>query len=174
MEKFPSYYRLIKSYKGKGNIQVSDGRALACDFECGQNEDGDIIVGINIDPIHFAIFMRDLHTISRVSGYTSAGQFLEADIALWTQSKMSSSSEGSSTFAVAYANTLKVSNDDLKVPLNAIRAYLVNFEFILPFTWHFGSYDLAIRRVKEYDTSLDEMRATKRPKKTAELTISAE
>jgi hypothetical protein len=158
----PSYYRLIKSYEGKGNIHLSDGRTPDCDFECGQNEEGDIIVGLATDPSAvIEIFVADSTSIIRISGTTTTGQFLEA---------IPVGVHDPPAFLTAYAKTLRVG--DSVVPINAMKAYLVNLEFISPFSWRFGGYDFAIEGVKEYGESVSEMHATKRPKMTAELTIT--
>jgi hypothetical protein len=170
LEKLPSYYGLIKSYEGKGSIHLSDGTKLDCDFECGQNEEGDIIVGLNTDPSNYGVIGRGLDDskfISRVSGETSTGQWLEASIAGWTDFTLSSSA-----FLVCYAKDLTVGKEP-SVPPNALKSHLVNFKFVLPLSWHFRGYEITIKKVDGYDEIEKEMRATNRPKKTAELTVTS-
>jgi len=175
LEKLPSYYRLIKSYEGKGSIHLSDGSKIDCDFECGQNEEGDIIVGLNTDPSNFPVVwsvLDDSKVISHVSGNTSTGQFLEANISLWTHFSLSSDSERSSAFLIAYARDLTVGKEPT-VPLNALKSYLVNFEFVLPLGLRFRGFDITIKKVDGYEEIEREMKATKRPKMTAQLTVTS-
>ncbi len=173
MEKLPSYYRLIKSYEGKGSIHLSDGRKLDCDFECGQNEEGDIIVGLSTDPSGYAVIessFDDSNVKYHVSGNTSTGQFLEANISVWTHFTLGS--ERASVFLIGYARDLAVGKEPA-VPLNALKSYLVNFEFILPLSFRFRGFDITIKEIDGYEESKREMNATKRPKMTAQLTVTS-
>ena len=173
LEKLPSYYRLIRSYEGKGTIQLSDGRKLDCDFECGQNEEGKIIVGLNIDPSNTGVISEalaigdDPQIVSQVSGTISTGQFLKAKIAVWTHF-----SAGNSVFLICYARDLTVDKEPI-VPLNTLKSCLVNFKFTLPLSWRFRGYDVTIRKIDGYDEIEQEMEATNRPKRTAELTVTS-
>lgn len=171
MERIPIYYRLIKSYEGKGNIHLSDGGKLDCDFECGQNEEGDIIVGLSTELSNYAVIGLGLasNVISHVSGNTSTGQFLEANISQWIHSSLSS--ERSSAFLIAYARDLTVDKEPT-VPLNALKSYLVNFVFMLPLSLRFRDFDITIKKIDGYEEREREMKATKRPKMTAELTVT--
>jgi hypothetical protein len=172
LEKLPSYYRFIKLYEGKGSIHLSDGSTLDCDFECGQNEEGDIIVysrinSSNYDPI-MELWFGGLE-VSHVSGHTVSGQRIQANITLCTSS--SPASKNSPAFLLCYAKDLAVG--ELIVPPTELRFYLVNFMFTKPLSWRFRGYNVTIKKVDGYDEIEQEMKATNRPKRTAELMLTS-
>jgi hypothetical protein len=172
LEKLPSYYRIIKSYEGKGNLHLSDGRKLDCDFECGQNEAGDIIVYSSINSTNSDLIMEvwfDGLEISHMSGHTVSGQRIQANLTQCISSSLGS--KNSPAFLVFNAKDLTVG--ELAAPLNALNAHLVNFKFILPLSCHFRGYDVIIKKTEGYAEKELEMDATNRPKMTAELTVTS-
>jgi hypothetical protein len=123
------------------------------------------------DPALFPLVI-DLESVAYVSGTTLAGQHFKAEIAAPGPAEFLSDSKGFSGFFTFYAKDLTVGNV-LTTPVRALKFYLVNFEFMFPLKLHFGSYDIMMSQVDGYQDAEKEMKATKRPKITAELTITS-
>jgi hypothetical protein len=167
------YHRFIKSYKCRGSIYLSDRQHFDCDFECGQTEEGDIIVLLGFCELDSMFrFWGGLDSALFVSGYTHDGQHVRANIAVSGSIKISSDLNGISNEFEFHARDLTV--DEIKpTPITALKFYIVNFKFIKPLKWHLGGYNVAVEKVSGYAQAEEEMRATKRPKMTTELTITS-
>jgi hypothetical protein len=142
---------------------VGKTQSFDCDFVCGQNEEGDIVVRLqSVDPAFNEVFFDDLASVVYVSGYTSDGQYVNADISL---------------AGLPYAQTLTrinmLAEFQARRKFYKLKCYIVNFEFFRPFNWHFGGYDISVTKVTGYKQATEEMRSTKKPKVTAELAITS-
>lgn len=168
-----NYHQFVKSYQCRGSVYLSNRRHFDCDFLCGQTEEGDIIVRLHEINLAFLPSIINYDSVEFVSGYSSDGQYIRANITLSGPAKLSSDSNGGFSGSVEfYARELIVGNA-LSTPLVALKFYVVNFEFVSQLKWRLGVYDVAVKRHDKYQEAEEEMRATKRPKMTAELTITS-
>lgn len=172
LQNYHSFYRFIRSYRGTGHISLSSGKQIDCEFQCGQTEEGDIIV-CSHQIVRFLPFIIDGEfdgkSEVRLLGNTSSGQRISANITLFLHLE-SSSEPSSKQFVSFYATDLTVIEAS-SAPLYALTYYLVNFEFACPLNWHFAGHEFTIRKIGDYDEAEREMEATKRAKITAKLEI---
>ena len=137
-------------------------RSFDSGFVCGQTEDGRLIVDVESDLALTEVFFDDLESVVDVAGCTHDEQFVRAKI---------------SVAGLPYAQTLTRSNMraefQARLKFYKLKFYIVNFEFFHPFQWHFDGYDISLTKVAGYAEAEEEMRATKKPKLTAELTITS-
>jgi len=170
LQKYHSFYRFIRSYQGTGHIDLESGKRIDCDFECGQTEEGEIIVCSHQYQRFLPVVITGEiggRSESRLSGFTSNGQSISANITLLLHL------EGSSNpFVSFYARDLMVG--DSNASLQTLKYYLVNLEFIFQLDWHIAGHAITIRKIEAYDKAEKEMEATKRAKITAELEIKSE
>jgi hypothetical protein len=172
LPKTQHYHQFVKFYEGQGHIYLSDRRQFDCDFDCGQADGGQIYVRVHLtDPVLFGIF-NDLNSVLYLSGLTTLGHYIRANISVAGPGEFSWDANSFSGFFSFYATDVVVGNA-LTSPLNALKFYLANLEFVRQFELHFPGYDIAVKKVAGYDEAVKEMHATKRPKITAELTITS-
>jgi hypothetical protein len=158
LEKYHRFYRFVRIYSGTGTIKLEDGKSVDCNFECGQTEEGDIIICSR----QYELFLEYIisgkiggGSISHLSGYASNGQPLKASITQLLRLEASAT-----PFVSFYARDLEVGTNS-SVPLEVVRYYLVNFEFMLPITLDIGGYTVAINKIEGYDEADREIKATK-------------
>jgi hypothetical protein len=136
-----------------------------CDFVCGQTEEADLVVNLQSPvPALDELIIRGLESVVYVSGYTHDGQYVKVDIV-------------ATGFPESHAQTLTRVNmraePQARLKFYKLKFYIINFEFFRPFKWHFGGYDIWVTQVPGYKQAKGEMHATKKPKLTAELTITS-
>lgn len=172
MQEHHRHYQFVRSYQGQGSVYLRSRRHFECDFECGKTEGGDIIVGLRTSDPSVLPLINDLESFVFVSGTTLTKQHIKAEIMAPGPAHLVSDSNGFSCFLTFYAADLTVGNV-LTTPLQALKFYLVSFEFVRPLKLHFRGYDIVVSKVDGYQDAENEMEATKRPKMTAEMTITS-
>lgn len=168
-----TYHQFIKSYQCHGNVYLSNRRYFDCDFECGQTEDGDIIVRLLKFDLAFLPFIFNDDSVEFVSGHTSEGHYVRANITISGPAELSWDSNGGFSGNVEFYARALIFGNALTAPLTALTFHLVNFEFVCPLKWHLGGHDITVNQVERYEEAAKEMTATKRPKITAKLTITS-
>lgn len=157
--------QFIRRYECRGSIFVGKRRRFDCAFVCGQTEQGDIIVHLqSVDPAFDEVIIDDLASVVYVSGHTHDGQYVKADIAV-------------AGFPDSYARTLTFDNvlaePQTRLKFYKLKSYIVNFDFFRQFKWNLGGYDISVTQVTSYNEAEKELRTTKKPRVTAELTITS-
>ena len=168
LQKAHSFYRFIRSYSSAGQVHLASGASIGCEFECGQTEEGDIIIICSRQAEHVLNFFIQNTPILGFSARTSSGQLISATNVSFGPA--TSSSSANESFQSFYASDLTVDTTS-SVPLQTLRYYIVNFEFILPITWNFGEYCINVKKIDGYREAETEMEATKKAKITAEIEV---
>jgi hypothetical protein len=159
------YDQFIRWYQCRGSIFVGKRQRVDCEFECGQSEEGDIIVRLqSVDPAFYHIIIGGLESVVYVSGYTPDGQYMKADIAVAGLPE---------SYAQVLTRINMLAEPQARLKFYKLTFYIVNFEFFRPFKWHLAGYDITVKQVADYNKVKEEMRATKKPKVTAELTVTS-
>jgi hypothetical protein len=162
-----SFYRFVRSYGGIGQIYLDSGTLINCEFECGQTEEGGVIV-CSRQIERFSNLPDQVGFVWRLSGYTSTGQLISVDNLSLLHAEYSSN-----PFISFYARDMTVSTAS-STSLASLKFYIVNFEFIIPLRWRFRGYCIAIRKIKGNDEVEIEMETTKIAKITAEIEVKPE